>query len=198
MAADIHQLIANLLAFYDFRDKTVLSVGAGGGQFIEYGRAARKVVAVDNSKEALAALKESLSRAGLEEKFALVHSDFLQCEEKGDVVMFEFCLHEMPDPGAALAHARKLAADVLVMDHLPESPWAYAVTEEEKAAGSWRALRLLPLRKFQKYDAVQFFKNYEELRQKVSVMGEAAIRRTQPFTGRTDFIIPMAYGFALL
>jgi SAM-dependent methyltransferase len=198
MATDIKKLVGNLLEFYDFKNKTVVSVGAGGGQLIEYGRPAKKVIAVDNSIEALDKLKESLAKSDLGDKFTLVHSDFYQCDQKGDVVVFEFCLHEMPDPATAVVHARKLAGDVLALDHLPESPWIYYGTEEEKAVGSWRALRSLPLRKFQKYDAVQFFKDYEELRQKVGVMGEEAIRRIRSFAGRTDFIIPMTYGFALI
>jgi tRNA A58 N-methylase Trm61 len=198
MATDIGKLIANLHAFYDLRDKAVVSVGAGGGQFIEYGRRAKKVWAVDTSEEALGKLQESLARAGLEEKFSLVLSDFNRFRQKGDVVVFEFCLHEMPDPAAALAHARELAGDVLVLDHLPESPWIYYGTEEEKVANSWRELRSRPLRNFQKYEAAQFFKDYEELRQKVSVMGEEAVRRIKPFIGRKDITIPMAYGFALV
>jgi tRNA A58 N-methylase Trm61 len=195
---DIGKLIANLQAFYDFRDKTVVAVGAGGGQMVEYGRTAGKVYAVDNSEEALGNLRESLSRAGLEDKFTLVLSDFGAFRGKGDVAAFEFCLHEMPDPAAALAHARELAGDVLVMDHLPESPWVYYCTEEEKVARSWRELRARPLRQFRKYDAVQFFRNFEELRHKVAAMGEEAVRRCAPFAGRTDFTIPMAYAFALV
>lgn len=78
------------------------------------------------------------------------------------------------------------------------SPWAYCVTEEEKAAGSWRAVRSRPLRRLQEYAVVQSFKEYEELRLKVSAMGEEAIRWIRPFVGRTDFAIPMTYGIALI
>jgi len=198
MATDIAKVLGNLFDFYDFSGKTVVSVGAGGGQFIEYGRPARSVFAVDNSREALDKLEDSLSRSDLRQKFTLVLSDFNRCEQKGDVVVFEFCLHELPDPAAALEHARSLAGDVLVLDHLPESPWIYYATEENKAAGSWLALSSLPLRKVQKYETVQFFKDYEELRRKVEVMGEAAIVRIKPFLGRPDFTIPMSYGFALV
>jgi tRNA A58 N-methylase Trm61 len=198
MATDIAKLIANLFAFYDFAGKAVVSIGAGGGQFIEYGRQARTVYAVDNSAEALERLRESLRRSGLEDKFTLIHSDFFRCRQPADVAMFEFCLHEMPDPAAALAHARALAGDVLVLDHLPESPWAFYVTEEEKAAGGWRALRALAPRRVQAYEAVQFFKDFEELRLKVAPMGEEAFRRIEPFRGQTGFTIPMSYGFALV
>ena len=196
MATDIGKAIGNLLAFYDFRDKAVISVGAGGGQFIEYGRQANKVLAVDTSAEALEKLKERLVGAGLADKFTLVHSDFYRCDLKGDVVMFEFCLHEMPDPAAALEHSTKMAADILVLDHWPESEWAFYVSEEDKVARSWQALRSFPCKKIQKYEATQFFKNYEELRQKVSVMGETSINRIRPFIHSENFSIPMSYGFA--
>ena len=32
----------------------------------------------------------------------------------GDVVYFEFCLHEMDDPAKALIHAKSLAPDIVV------------------------------------------------------------------------------------
>jgi hypothetical protein len=34
MATDLNLIITNLLAFYDFTNKTIVSVGAGGGQRI--------------------------------------------------------------------------------------------------------------------------------------------------------------------
>jgi ubiquinone/menaquinone biosynthesis C-methylase UbiE len=198
MATDINKVIGNLLGFYDFKDKTVVSVGAGGGQMIEYGRTAKKVIAIDSDGEALKKLKASLSRRGLDDKFTLVHSDFYLADPQGDTVMFEFCLHEMLDPAAALKRAGKMAGDTLVLDHWPGSEWAFYVAEEEKVARSWQALRTFPTRKCQKFEAVQFFKDYEELHQKVQVMGEISINRIKPFIGKLNFTIPMSYGFALL
>ncbi|MDD8013676.1 MAG: class I SAM-dependent methyltransferase [Acidobacteriota bacterium] len=198
MATDIKKIIGNLLAFYDFPNKTVISVGAGGGQMVEYGRPARRVFAVDNSREALAALQQRLAGSGLEKKFSLVHCDFSSCDLNADVLAFEFCLHEMPDPAAAIAHARKLAGDILVLDHWPGSEWAFCVSEEEKVARSWEALNSIQPRKTVMYETVQFFKDYEELYRKVLPMGDVSIGRIRPFIGRTDFTIPMSYGFALL
>ncbi len=198
MAADIKKIISNLFEFYDFRNKTVISVGAGGGQMVEYGRPARQVYAVDNSREALAALQQKLAGSGLEDKFTLVHCDFSSCDLNADVLVFEFCLHEMPDPAAAIAHAGKLAGDILVLDHWPGSEWAFCVSEEEKVARSWEALNSVHPRKIAMYEAVQFFGDYEELYRKVLPMGDVSIRRIRPFVGRTDFTIPMSYGFALL
>jgi SAM-dependent methyltransferase len=189
MATDYAKLVSNVLEFYNFRGKAVLSIGAGGGQLVEYGRPAARVIAVDNSDEALGRLRASLAASGLSGKFTLVLSDFDRCENKGDVAVFEFCLHEMPDPAQAVEHARKLAGDVLVLDHCPGSEWAYYVSEEKKVARSWQALQAFHFRKEQKYEAVQFFKDYEELYQKV---------RIKPFIGRENFSIPMTYGFAML
>jgi len=53
MATDIKKVIEDLLGFYDFDDKVVISVGAGGGQLIEYGRKAKRVIALDNDAEAI-------------------------------------------------------------------------------------------------------------------------------------------------
>lgn len=198
MAADIGTIIRSLLAFYDFRDKTVIAVGAGNGQMIEYGRPARKVHAVDGSAEALEALRRRLAGSGLEDKFALLHSDFFRCGLRGDVVAFEFCLHEMPDPAAALAHARELAGDILIMDHGPGSDWAFYVSEELKVARSWQALEAARPRKVQIHETVQSFKDYEELRLKVLPMGDVSRRRSEPFIGRKNFTIAMSIGFALV
>ena len=105
MATDIKRLINNLLEFYDFENKAILSVGAGGGQLIEYGRHAKHVTAIDNDKAALDKLKQNLIASGLDDKFTLVHSDFYAADFKADLLLFEFCLHEMEDPEAAIRRA---------------------------------------------------------------------------------------------
>lgn len=52
MATDIGKVIDNLVSVYDFTDKTVVHVGAGGGQLIAYARSALRVIAVDPDAEA--------------------------------------------------------------------------------------------------------------------------------------------------
>jgi len=136
MATDIAAILDNLVRFYPFHGKVMISVGAGGGQFAGYGRAARRVIAVDSDAAAHAALAERVAALGLAKKFVLVESDFMAVTERADVVLFEFCLHEMHDPGAALAHAATLAPDVVILDHAPGSPWSYAADESEKVAAS--------------------------------------------------------------
>ncbi len=52
MAVDIPAILKNILAFTDFTDKTVIAVG---GQFAEYGKKARRIIAIDSNPQALAA-----------------------------------------------------------------------------------------------------------------------------------------------
>ncbi len=198
MATDIKKLIDNLHEFYDFRNKTIISVGAGGGQLVEYARLSKQVIAIDYDKEALSRLEISLQKSHLADKFTLINSDFYQVSKKGDVVMFEFCLHEMVDAKAAVDHALTLAPEILICDHLPNSEWAYIVDEKENAINGWAALDMFKLKKVQRYNTVQSFHDYDELYQKVKVQGENTINRISPFKGKKDFTIPMSYGFALL
>jgi predicted RNA methylase len=198
MAADIGKIISQLREFADVSGRTMITVGAGGGQFIEFGRTAKSVLAVDNDPAALDKLRQNLSKAGLLEKFTLVQADFKDCRLQGDIVMFEFCLHEMPDPGVALGHAFELAPRILVADHWPESEWAFFVDEQEKATRSWAEVRKIHPEKIQTHEGLQVFKNYQELFDKVKGQGETALRRIERFKDATDFSIPMTYGFALI
>jgi len=198
MATDYEKLIADLLAFYDFTDKTVIAAGGGGGQLVGYGRVAGKVLAVDNSAPALDKLRESLKAAGLEDKFTPILGDFHDVKLRADIVLFEFSLHEMPDPGAAVERARRLAPAVVIFDHWPGSEWSYIAGEEKKVAASWGALVRFPVKKKQMHEAVQVFKDYEELYEKVKGQGETSLARIAEFKGLQDIRIPMSYGLALI
>ena len=48
---------------------------------------------------------------GLQDSVEVVGSKFEDVALSGDVAYFEFCLHEMADPNAALTHAKDLAPD---------------------------------------------------------------------------------------
>ena len=198
MATDVKKIINNLLEFYDFNNQTIITVGAGGGQLIEYGRVSKEVFAIDYDMEALQKLKDNLIRSGLDDKFTLIHSDFCLTNLKGDVVMFEFCLHEMDDPEAALKHALTMAPHIIILDHWPDSEWAYFGGEEENIAKSWTSLKLFQLIKVRKFDAFQFFNDYEEIYQKVIGQGENSIKRINDFKDKKKFSIPMSYGIALI
>lgn len=196
MATDIKQLLSNLEKLYDFTGKTILSVGAGGGQLIEYGRNAKQVFAVDNDLFALEQLQDRMEMAGLKKQFTLIYSDFFSVELHADVVFFEFSLHEMPDHQAAIEHALSLASEVLIADHWPSSEWAYIVNETEKVANAWDAINMFPAKEIAKHDALQVFSCYDELFKKVGPQGQASIQRIEKFIGKSNFSIPMWYGFA--
>lgn len=198
MATDVMRILENLLAFFDFSGKSMISVGAGGGQLAGYGATAASVTAVDPDGEALERLRRRVGELGLVGRFTLVEADFLAVTVRAEVVLFEFSLHEIPDPAAALRHARTLAPDIVVLDHAEGSAWAHTVVETEKAASSWAAVRAEGVRELRRFQAVQRFAGYEELRDKVAVQGEEALRRIEQFRGAAGIEIAMPYALALL
>jgi 2-polyprenyl-3-methyl-5-hydroxy-6-metoxy-1,4-benzoquinol methylase len=198
MATDIKKILKNLYEFYDLSDHTIITVGAGGGQLIGYGNKAKNVLAIDYDREALDKLRDNLIKEGLEEKFSLIYSEFSVLDLHGDVVMFEFCLHEMENPETALKHAKTMASDILVLDHIIGSEWAFIGAEEEKIEKSWCALMSLNPRKIRKFETVQIFHDYEELYQKVKPQGEISIERIQRYKEKINITIPMTYGIVLI
>ncbi|TAJ12390.1 methyltransferase domain-containing protein [Marinilabiliaceae bacterium JC017] len=198
MAANFNEIITNLLNFYDFNHKTVIAVGAGGGQLVEYAHACKQVIAIDHDKEAINRLNERLQLSNLEDKFTIINSDFYQVDLKADVVMFEFCLHELQDPKAAIIHAQTLAPHVIVADHWPDSEWAYIADEKEKVTKSWTALQDFKLKKNTTHTLYQQFGNYDELYQKIKVQGEKSIERINHLKQKQNIRIPMPYGFVLI
>jgi hypothetical protein len=155
-------------------------------------------LALDNDAEELRKLRENLKKAGLEDRFTPILGDFFEARLKGDGVLFEFCLHEMPDPKAAVRHAQTMAPDVIIIDHWPDSVWSYYTGEDRKVAGSWAALESFSLRKRQKYDAVHFFRDYDELYKKLKDQGEPSLSRIEKFRSQKDISIPMSYSIAVI
>ena len=200
MAADYDLMIRNLLAFYDFKDKTMVCIGAGGGQLIGYSKAPKKIIAIDQDAGALEQLRLAVARNNITDKFKLIHGDFLTMDlpVHGDVVLFEFCLHEMTDAAVALTRAGKLADDVVVFDHGLKSQWAYYVVEEEKVRVSWQAVKRFKVSKHHVYEAEQKFKDYDEILTKVKPQGEIAIQRIEKFKSKIDITIPFTYELALV
>lgn len=198
MADDIRTMIKNLLAFYDFSDKNVISVGAGGGQFIEYAEKAARIHAVDSDKHAMDSLREVLKKKDWKTEFHFHILDFMNFQIKADLVFFEFSLHEMPDPGPALRHAFTLADEILIIDHYPGSQWAYIVSEEDKARNAWQAIEELKIARHQVVGTLHAFLTYDELYEKVKTQGQTSIDRIEGFRNQTGFTIPMTYALALL
>jgi hypothetical protein len=198
MATDIESILRNLLASYDFAGKTLVAIGAGGGQFAGYGRVAGKVIALDPDAEAMARLAERVADLGLSDRFELVTGDFHTEPRTGDVALFEFCLHEMPDPDRALGRAREMATDVVIIDHAPGSPWSYQVVEEDKVARAWQAIRRQEPRLIRTFEAVQRFQSHDELLAKVDCQGELAIDRARAFIDARDITFDAPYAVAVL
>jgi SAM-dependent methyltransferase len=195
---DYGQLAENLRCFYDFAGKVVIFVGAGGGQLLDPNAGAKRLIAIDQNAEALAELKAKLAAKRKNDSVEVVAAKFEGVAVSGDVVYFELCLHEMEDPEKALAHARTLAPDIVVFDHLPDSEWAFYTAEDEKVRRSAEALKHFGVRRREVFLAEQRFRDHAELLAKVAVQGPLAIQRAQRFAGTTNIAIPMSYELALL
>lgn len=160
MATDYHQLTENLCRFYDFSGKTVLFVGAGGRQLLDPSIKTRKLFAIDQDVEALRELKTNVAAKGMQDCVDIVGSSFEEVALRGDVVYFEFCLHEMDDPQKALTHARTLAPDIVVFDHLPGSDWVFHAAEEDKVRRSAEAMERFGVRRRETFCTEQRFRYY--------------------------------------
>ncbi len=187
MAADYQKLAEILTRFYDFTDKTVLYVGAGGRQLLDPAVKNRRLIAIDRDAGSLAGLN-----------IEAVAADFEEVRLAGDVVYFEFCLHEMPDPVRALQHARTLAPETVVFDHSPESEWIFLGAEEEQVRRSTAAMIEFGIRRRVTFQTEQRFQEYAELIAKVSPQGELALERARRFEGATGIEIPMCCELVLL
>jgi len=198
VATDIRQLTDNLRGFHDLQGRVILSVGAGGGQFLDAYREARRIVAVDSDPAALQQLETAVAARGLQDRVELMQGDFFDVARRAEAVVFEFCLHEMPDPAKALERARSLAPEVVVYDHAPGSRWTYHTVEEDKVLRSTQAMEVWGIRRRAVFHGEQRFRDYAELRDKVAVQGSTAIERIAPFQDLWDIVIPMDYLAALL
>jgi len=200
MATDYALMMRNLLSFYDFNGKTLVSIGAGGARAISYGGPPQRIVAIETDAAALDQLREAVSKSGMGDKYEFVHGDFLEVNlpGRGDVALFDFCLHEMADVALALTRAGQLAPDVVVFDHGRASEWTYYVLEEIKVELSWKTLERFNVVRRRQYAAEQRFADYAELLSKVNPQGGIAIQRIEKFRGLTGITIPMTYELALV
>ena len=176
----------------------MIEVGAGGGQLVEFARPARRVIAVDYDAAALERLRARLAESGLAEKYEIFQSDFLTLREAGDVVLFEFCLHQMSNPRRALAHAAQLAADVLVLDHAPGSRWSWLAAEDGDVERAWTAVAQRPVRRQTDIDGLQSFGTYADLETRLAAQPPASHDRIATYRGQDAIAIPMPYRLALL
>jgi len=198
MAADYKQMVENLRQFYDFSDKEVVAVGAGGGQLIDLVAETRKLIVIDNDPTAISRWQARIEAEGLKDRVVAMRADFCATSRRGDVVYFEFSLHEVDDPGKALRHALTLAPEVLVFDHLPDSEWIFHAAEEDKVRRSTEALEQFDCVRRQAFGTEQRFQTYQQLVDKISCQGKVALERATKYRDANEIAIPMTYGLSLL
>ncbi len=198
MSTDYAKLTENLCRFYDFQNKCVLFVGAAGRQLLDPSAGTRKLIAIDKDVEGLRALQATIEAKGLQHCMEAIGASFEEIALGGDVVYFEFCLHEMDDPARSLRHAKSLAPDIVVYDHSVGSEWIYYGAEEAKVSRSSDAMEGFGIRRRQTFCAEQRFGNHAELLAKVGGQGPLAVERAQRFVETTNIVIPMSYELNLL
>jgi len=198
MAADYKQMVQNIRQFYSFSGKKVLAVGAGGGPLTDLVLESKKLIVIDKDPAAIRQWEVRVIAEGLQNRVDIIHADFCETSPRGDVVYFEFCLHEMNDPRQALRHALALAPEVLIFDHLPDSEWAFHAAEEDKVRRSTDALAEFTCARRQAFSTEQRFPEYQQLLEKVSCQGELALERAERYRDMTEIAIPMTYGLTLL
>lgn len=198
MAADYKQMAQNFRQFYSFSGKEVLAVGAGGGPLTDLVLESRKLIVIEKDSASIRQWETKIAAEHLQSRVAVIHADFCDTSQRGDVVYFEFCLHEMSDPGRALRHALTLAPEVLIFDHLPDSEWAFHAAEEDKVLRSTDVLAGFACTRRQAFRTEQRFPGYQQLVERVSCQGELALQRAERYRGAADIAIPMTYGLTLL
>jgi hypothetical protein len=198
LAVDRPQLTANLHGFYDFEGKVVLCVGAGSGQLLDKNIRMAAILLIDRDVQALAKIDTRSLMNDRQGPVRSILADFKDVNIPGDVVYFEFCLHEMDDPQEAIDHALTLAPDVVVFEHSPSSDWVFFSAEEKKVRRSAEALARFNIKRHLSVHAEQTFKDHVELVAKLRSEGELAIQRAARFAGATNIVIPMKCDLTLL
>ncbi len=197
MATNIELINQNIINFYDFSNKDVIHVGAGGGQLIEYSKKTKRVLAIDSDIKAVETLMTKIENSGLN-NISVEINDFFEVDAVGDLVLFEFCLHEIDRPYDALLKALKMAGNALIIDHSPESRWAWYAAETEKATKSWGAVDRFDILKTEHYLTEQRFADYPELYERLKVLGEPSLSRISGYKKSSNIKIEMSYKLALI
>jgi hypothetical protein len=198
LVVDRDRLGANLVRFYNFEAKSVLYVGAGGGQLLGPASGVAKVVAIDRNPESLEGFRNQSKTRWAGIPLGFVPRKFETVRNHGEVVYFEFCMHQMEDPWKALKHAQSLARDIVVMDHAPGSEWVYYWAGEDTVLRSTRVVESFGVRRREDFTAEQRFEDWKELATRLSGEGEESRRRVLELKGAKDIRIRMDYSLFLL
>lgn len=157
-----------------------------------------KVVAIDSNGQALDNFRSEakIKWSGVEVDF--IPKPFETVQVKGDVVYFEFCLHQMDDPVKSLQLARSLAGDIVVMDHLPGSEWMFIAAEENLVVRSREAIEKFGVRRQETQRIDQKFEDHAQLSGRLSGQGPESEKRIARFKDVKGISIRMDYGLFLL
>lgn len=194
----IEKIVDHLNEFYSLADKKIIHVGVGKGTFLDYTRHAASILAIDNKAANEKTLNDKIYNECLSKKCTVKIMDFMECDEKSDVVFLEFCLHEMKDQTAILKHAKSLANDVVIIDHAPKSEWTWYTDEAEKVNVSWNQIAKFGAMKTQDCEGFQIFSSYSDLKHKIGSSDDIAIDRIKEFEGDKQIRISMPYRMCLL
>ena len=193
MATDIEIIVKNIRSVFDFKDKSVIQVGAGGGQLIGCAKDANSIIAVDNDPSAIEKLNIVVGKNKQFNNISIIEGTIDSINQNVDIVFFEFCLHEIDNPGFALNKAFEFAPQILVVDHHPDSEWAWITCETEKVTQSWIEVEKYYIIQKETYNAIQLFSDYLELYRRIEPLGKLAIERIQRFQSQKNISIKMQY-----
>ena len=198
MVVNRDELTANLIKFYDFRGKSLLYTGCGLGQLLPPESRVSSVAAIDRDAKALKAFRDVAKTkwAGIPIRF--FPRKFETVNVKGDVAYFEFCMHMMDDPKFTLEHARSLAKDIVILDHLPGSKWVYFWAGEEDVLRSTKAIESFGVKRMMKFMTEQRFEDGKALARRLDRVGKEAKRRILELKDAKDIRMRMDYGLYLL
>ena len=198
MVVDRNELATNLREFYDFAGKSAICVGAGGGLLLDPASRVASVVAIDKNAEELERFRtESKTKwAGIPLRF--VPSKFEEVDFQGDVVYFEFCMYMMEDQRKTLDHARSMARDIVVIDHVPGSKWIYYWAGEEEVMRSTKVLESYGVRRKKRFTSEAWFKDWQAFADRLTGLGEESRRRVLELKEAKDVRMPMDYCLYLI
>jgi hypothetical protein len=191
VATDLRFITESVCEFYDFDRKSVIAISADNERLIEYARRARFVIAVNEHEGALNRLKQQVCEQGLGARFFMFVGKVAAVPFHADVVLFEFSLHEISNPRAALDHARRLAPEVVIIDHAPGSRWSWYAGEDDGVAESWAAVPPSAIRRERTCDAFQHFGNYLDVKFRMRGQGTTAQTRIAELQNAGEIVIPM-------
>ncbi len=195
---NLEAIVDNLTTFYPLEGKRIIHVGVGSGILTGYSGTAKEIVGIDSNPTIEPILAAKLKAENLTGKFQVRIMDFIDYAQRADVVFFEFCLHEMENPLAFIMHALTIAPTVVIADHSRNSQWSWYGCETEKLERSWAAINQFEVRHRATFEETQRFNSFEDLHQKLSVLGAESLARIEPLRNENHIGIPMPYEVCLL